>query len=246
MRAEVFETLKGALRARNLTYADLAERIGCSEPTIKRIFANRDTKLSRLVEICDALDLRLDDIVAQAKRTDPSPVELSDQVELQLSEDPSAFHLFLLLREGLTAVEIAEQFDLTGDAVFNVGMRLERMGLVEVQKNDRLKLRNNGPIRFRRDGPLNRALAAINLKFVRRVFLAEDSDAAGFLTQSRHISDATARQVMQRIRDLTHEFKEMARQDQLTLPSASLQSRKLTVAFSAVDYAALLSIENGH
>ena len=154
MQAELFETLKSALRARGWTYADLATKLGISEPTVKRIFARRDSKLSRLVDICDALDLTLDDLIAQSNRTETTPADLSDVVERQLSENLPALH---------------------------------------------------------------RALAELNLSFIRKVFMSEDSDMAGFQTQSRHISAVTARHMMRRIEELFRELRDLARQDQLTI-----------------------------
>lgn len=244
MQALVFETLKSALRARGITYGELARRLGTSEPTIKRLFAARDAKLSRIVEICAALDVSLDDIIAQASRIEVRPVELGDKLETRLAEDPSAFHLFLLLRDGLPAGEIERQYGLDPTALFRIGRRLEAMGLAEMQEAGRIRIRIEEPIRFRRDGPLHMALMRLNLDFIREVFLAEDTEAAGFLTQSRRISEHTASHIMRALRDLNRELSEMARQDQLTLPASKLRSYKLCLAWSPVAFARLLRIEN--
>lgn len=140
MQARLFETLKTVLRARKITYAELARRLGTSEPTIKRIFAARDTKLSRIVEICDALELSLEDVMAQAKRTTVKPVELGDRIEAQLADDPSLFNFFILLQDGLSAEDITRQFKLdTGDSL-RMGRKLERLGLAEVQTNGRIRM----------------------------------------------------------------------------------------------------------
>lgn len=244
MQAMIFETLKTVLRARKITYADLAGRIGTSEPTVKRIFAARDDKLSRIVEICGALDLSLDDIIAQAKRTEVAPMDLGDRLEAQLAEDASAFHFFILLRDGMLASEIGQQFGLDNDTMFNLGQRLERMGLAEVQGAGRIRLLVEQPIQFRRDGPLHRSLMKINLDFIRSVFPMQDTDDSGFLTQSRRISTHTARHMMREIRQLNRDLSEMARQDQLTLPADELYSYKLCVAWSPVTFSRLLKIES--
>lgn len=245
MQAKLFETLKTVLRARKITYAELARRLGTSEPTIKRIFAARDTKLSRIVEICDALELSLEDVMAQAKRTTVKPVELGDRIEAQLADDPSLFNFFILLQDGLSAEDITRQFKLdTGDSL-RMGRKLERLGLVEVQANGRIRMLLERPIQFRRDGPLHRALMKINLDFVRQVFLAPDTDAAAFLTQSRRISEDTARHMLTELRKLNRELSEMARQDQQTLPASELKNHKLSVAWSNVQFSSLLKIEGG-
>ncbi|WP_424933257.1 helix-turn-helix domain-containing protein [Amaricoccus macauensis] len=242
MQALIFETLKSVLRARGITYAELARRLGTSEPTIKRIFAARDDKLSRIIEICAALDVSLDDIIAQASRTEVRPVELGDRLEMRLAEDPSAFHLFLLLRDGMPAAEIGRQFGLDARTLFRIGRRLEDMGLAEVLEGGRIRILLEAPIRFRLDGPLHAALLRLNLEFIREVFLAGEGEDAGFLTRSRRISAHTARHVMESLRALTRELSEMARQDQLTLPAAELHSYKLCLAWGPVDFARLAPI----
>ena len=112
MQAELFELLKSVLKARRMTYAALAELLGLSEPTIKRIFAERDCKLSRMNEICAALGLTLDDLVAEANRVDVRPTQLTDRQEAQLAEDRPAFNLFLLLLDDMTIDAIQEQYQL--------------------------------------------------------------------------------------------------------------------------------------
>lgn len=243
MQTKIFETLKTVLRARKITYAELARRLETSEPTIKRIFAARDDKLSRIVDICDALDLSLEDVVVQAKRTTVTPIGLGDRIEAQLADDPSLFNFFILLQDGMSGEDIAQQFKLkTGDCL-RMGRKLEQLGLAEVQATGRIRMLLEHPIQFRRDGPLHRALMKINLDFVRQVFLAPDTDAAAFLTQSRRISDDTARHVLTELRKLNRELSEMARQDQLTLPVSQLKNHKLSLAWSHVQFSNLLTIE---
>ncbi|WP_028957722.1 helix-turn-helix transcriptional regulator [Sulfitobacter sp. 20_GPM-1509m] len=243
MQARIFETLKTVLRARKITYAELARRLDTSEPTIKRVFAASDDKLSRIVEICDALGLSLEDVVAQAKRTTVTPVMLGDRIEAQLAGDPSLFNFFILLHDGMPVEEIARQFKLEPGDTLRMGQQLERLGLAEVQATGRIRLLLDHPIRFRRDGPLHRALMKINLDFVRQVFLAPDTEAAAFLTQSRRISEDTARHMMTELRKLNRALSEMARQDQLTLPASALKSYKLSLAWSHVQFSSLLTIE---
>lgn len=243
MQAKIFETLKVVLRARKITYAELARRLETSEPTIKRIFAARDDKLSRILEICDALQLSLEDVVAQANRTTVTPVGLGDRIEAQLADDPSLFNFFILLQDGVPVEEIALQFKLDTRDTLRMGRKLEQLGLAEVQVTGRIRILLEHPIQFRRDGPLHRALMNINLDFVRQVFLAPDTEAAAFLTQSRRISEDTARHIMTELRKLNRDLSKMARQDQLTLPTSALKSHKLSLAWSQVEFSNLLTIE---
>lgn len=243
MQAVIFETLKTVLRARKMTYAELGDRLGVSEPTVKRIFATRDSKLSRLIEICDVLNVSIDQVVAQAKRVEVRPVVLGDKRETQLADDPSLLHVLFLLQDGMTSSEIQQRFKLSNDAMFFFGARLERLGLAEVHEESRIKLLLDQPIQFRRDGPLHRWLLKLNTNFIQSVFDAGDTDRSGFNTISRHISEHTARHLKAQMSKLNREISELALQDQLTLPEDELISYKLCTAWSPVEYADLVVIE---
>ena len=50
--AALVEALKRTLKAKGLTYADVAGAIALSEASVKRMFARGDFTLQRLEEIC--------------------------------------------------------------------------------------------------------------------------------------------------------------------------------------------------
>ena len=55
----VFEALKMHLKARGMTYADVAKALKISEATVKRIFASKNCTLERLDEICQLVQVDL-------------------------------------------------------------------------------------------------------------------------------------------------------------------------------------------
>ncbi|MEP3844684.1 MAG: helix-turn-helix transcriptional regulator [Paracoccaceae bacterium] len=242
MQTELFELLKNVLKARRITYAALADRLGLSEPTIKRIFAERDCKLSRMTEICAALDLTLDDLVAEANRVDLHPFPLGDRLETQLADDWPAFHLFLLLLDDMTETAIQEQYQMPADKFFKLGMRLEKMGLAVVMPDNRFRLTVQAPVHFRRDGPLHQRLLKLNMDFLRTVYLAQDTEHSAYLTQTRRITRKTAHHILARLRDVQVELSNLARRDQLTQPDDALSSYKIGIALAPVVFSKLLSL----
>ena len=243
MQVELFELLKTVLKARRMTYADLAEILELSEPTIKRVFAERDCKLSRMNEICAALGLTLDDLVAEANRIEVQPTRLTDHQEARLAEDRPAFNLFLLLLDGMTIDAIQEQYQLENPRVFILGMRLEKIGLAEVMPGNRIRLTVQSPVEFRRDGPLHQALVALNMTFLRSTYLAQDTEHSAYLTQTRRMTQKTAQHILARFRDIQIELSNLARRDQLTQPENALQSFKIGLALSPIVFSDLLSLE---
>jgi DNA-binding Xre family transcriptional regulator len=240
MQAELFELLKSVLKARRMTYAALAELLGLSEPTIKRIFAERDCKLSRMNEICAALGLTLDDLVAEANRVDVRPTQLTDRQEAQLAKDRPAFNLFLLLLDGMTIDAIQEQYQLERQRIFKLGMTLEKNGLAEVMPGNRIRLTVQSPVEFRRDGPLHQTLVKLNMAFLRSTYLSRDTEHSAYLTQTRRMTQKTAQHILARLRDIQIELSNLARRDQLTQPENALQSFKIGIALSPIVFSELL------
>lgn len=105
---------------------------------IKGIFAERDCKLSRMTQICAALDLTLDDLAAETTRVDLRPASLGDRQEAQLADDRPAFHLFLLLLDGRTVATILNQYQMAPAKVFDLGLRLEKIELANLARRDQL------------------------------------------------------------------------------------------------------------
>ncbi|TIX35751.1 MAG: helix-turn-helix transcriptional regulator, partial [Mesorhizobium sp.] len=68
MNGLIFEALKRTLKAKGVTYRVLAERMGVSEPTVKRIFHERNCKLDRLMEICTAAGVELENVLGSMNR----------------------------------------------------------------------------------------------------------------------------------------------------------------------------------
>ena len=56
MTREIVETLKKVLKARGMTYAELARALKLSTPTVKRLFSERSFTLERLEEILRVLE----------------------------------------------------------------------------------------------------------------------------------------------------------------------------------------------
>ena len=64
----VFEALKMHLRARGLTYADVARTLRISEATVKRIFSEKNCTLARLEQICDVVEIDIGELARTMPR----------------------------------------------------------------------------------------------------------------------------------------------------------------------------------
>lgn len=240
MRGDVFKVLQDALRARRMTYADLAEVMGVSEPTIKRIFAARDCKLSRIIEICEALDLSLSDVTDNAARQRTEAISLPMSTELSLAADPPLFYFLILLRDLRAPDYIAGLMDLSPDQFHAMGMALERLGLAEVDAGNKIRLLSHAPIRFRPNGPLLPLLREINLRFIAKGVTNPATPADHFFTVSRRMRNESAQEIRRDVEALTEKIAELARQDQLVAREDQLKPFKISGFWGVVDFAGLM------
>lgn len=241
MRGDVFKVLQEALRARRMTYADLADTLGLSEPTIKRIFAARDCKLSRIIEICDALDLSLSDVTDNAARQKAEATVLPMATELSLAADPPLFYFLILLRDLRAPEYIAQIMGLSPTRLHQMGMTLERLGLAEVGAGNKIRLLSHAPIRFRPNGPLLPLLKEVNLRFIAHGISTPSGNADHFFTISRRMRSETALEIRQDIEALSEKISELSRQDQLVAPEHLLKPYKIAGFWGVVDFGALMA-----
>jgi DNA-binding Xre family transcriptional regulator len=242
MRGDTFKILQGVLRVRGMTYADLARHMDVSEPTVKRIFAGHDCKLSRLLEICDILDVPLADVLHRAGRISEEASLLPVATEARLAADPSLFYLFILMREPIPQQEIERRFDLSGDDMFRLGRGLEALGLAEVHPGNRIRITRSEPFRFRPDGPLIPLLKEINTRFLGQVIEARGGNQGAFFTLSRRMLPDTGAFILREIETLKETVAELARQDQMVSRDEDLTTFKLTGAFAPVSFPDILTI----
>ncbi|MCV6577075.1 MAG: helix-turn-helix domain-containing protein [Cohaesibacter sp.] len=247
LRLDAFDLIKQAMKARQLTYAQLADMLDLSEPSIKRMFAERDCKLSRLMKICDLLDLDPSDLFDLSKRHQSGPITLARDIEAMLARDPSLFHFFILLRETETAEDIRLRYQLSAQDIFLYGLALERLGLAHVDEHGVVRLSLDGPIQFRSDGPLRPLLRRLNTSFLGHLIDHQcDETQDLFATLSRRISQDTFVHIRSEIEALRDKIADLSRQDQMLLGKQKLHSFKLTLGWGKVDYPALLTIAPKH
>lgn len=245
-RGIVFDKIRKAMKARNVKYADLAKALDVSEPTIKRLFQDKDCKLSRLAEICDVLDISLNDIISNDPRPDPSGNYLPMKVERELSENGSLFAVLILIIDGYTLKEIATIYDVEEKSVFLYARDLEKIGLIDIMPNNRVKLTFNGPLTWNPKGPLLRQIKKTNQSFLSWVMNRSECDDTSFSSISRQMRPETAKLIQKDLADLLSRYIELSRQDRLLHSTDDLISYKWASAMSIVKFDEILNVTEHH
>ena len=98
---EMLEALKKYLKAKGMTYRQLADEMKLSETSVKRMFSQQTLSLKRLEEVCRILDLELYDLALMARQQSRNAANvLSLDQEKALAEDSKLMAVFYFLING--------------------------------------------------------------------------------------------------------------------------------------------------
>jgi len=214
--AGLVDALKKLLKSRGVTYRALAARIGLSEASIKRLFAERTFTLHRLEEICGVLEIDFFELARLARGATATVDEMTRDQEKALAGDSKLLGVFYLLFNDWQPNDIHERYTLSRAEVLKHVLQLDRLGLVELLPHDKVKLRVPKTLRLRRDGPIR----AAHGKSVVATFIQADFDEAGglFRFEVRELSKSSVALLQKKLDRLATEFNEIAELDSY-LPS---------------------------
>lgn len=206
--------LKRSLKAKNILYRDLAKALNLSESSVKRILSSKSLSLERLEEICRVADLSFSEVVEAANLEDSQQTTfLSDEQEEALAENARLLHYYMMLYEGKTPQKIEREYVINTTESKKFLFQLDRLNLIELHPRDKVKVRRHGFIRFRRDGPVGKALfAQTKASYLNYDFKPDDFSFMRF-TFSRLTAGALAK-FKARLEKLIGELQEEARFEQ--------------------------------
>lgn len=158
---QFLSALKRSLKAKNILYRDLAKALDLSESSVKRILSSKSLSLDRLEEICRIADLSFSEVVKSANLEEADqPMVLSEEQEKALAENARLLHFYMMLQEGKSAQKIEREYQIPSSEMKKYLFQLDRLNLIELHPRDKVKLKRQGFLRFRRDGPVGKALFA--------------------------------------------------------------------------------------
>jgi len=136
----VIEVLKRELKARNLTYAVIAQRIGMSEASVKRMFSTGNFTLERLDEICAAAGIEFTELTREFNREQNLLSQLTERQEREIVDDPKLFLAAVSVLNLMSFDDIVAAYTLTPAEIVGLLARLDRIGIIELLPNNRFRL----------------------------------------------------------------------------------------------------------
>ncbi len=211
----IVDTLKRELKARGITYADLAQRIDLSEASIKRIFAQRNFTLERLDQILQATGIELHELTQDLNPESRLISQLNLTQEKEIIRDAKLFVTAVSALNLLSVEQMVELYQFSLPEVIGNLVRLDKIGFLELLPNNRIKLLVSRTFQWIPNGPIHshfRELAG-------RDFLNAKFDGEQEMMQLFNVmlSQHSIASLLQRLRQLVREVSQQ-HQDDAKLP----------------------------
>lgn len=212
----LLRVLRSEMRAADLTYKELGERIGLSESSIKRMFSQGDMTLSRLTEVCKAIGVGLEEVLRQAADSTPCTDKLTLAQERALVADPKLLMVAICCLGHWTFEQIIETYAISEAECVGCLVKLDRLALIELRPLNRYRMRVSRAFRWLPDGPVQQLMR----QHVVDDYFSGRFDGVGetLLCVHGRLTDPSAQALVNKIQQLAAELARLHQDDQRRPP----------------------------
>lgn len=220
---EIMMTIKSHLKAKGITYQDLAAEIGMSESGIKKLFTAKDISLKRLGQIADIIDVSLANIFQSVEDQEIKNIKFSLTQEDTLCKNPLLFKFFwFLVVDELSIDEIRKQEKLSQEQVDRFLIKLERMDLIRLGKSKRVLSTHKGLLRWSSEGPLMKKINQEWSETLLKKVLQKSTDDPLHRLSYLKLSRESQEEFYHRINVLLNEFARVSHREKSVLHKRNL------------------------
>jgi transcriptional regulator with XRE-family HTH domain len=159
--AQIIQSIKDRTRGLGLTQRDVAKEMNVSLPTAKRWWAGKGINFTVLSGLCSLLGLPMSQLFLELEsKTGSYPYSLEQ--EKMLADNPRVLALLDFLVSGKNVRAVQRKYSLTDADLQGMLLKLDRVGIIELHANMRVKLKRRGEPQWINGGPLS-------LKYRRRM-----------------------------------------------------------------------------
>lgn len=222
----VIEVLKRDLKARGITYAEVARAVGLSEVSVKRLFSRGGFTLERIDQICAAAVIEFTDLTRDFDRERHLIARLTEPQEREIVDDPKLFLVAVCALNLLAYEDILAVYDLQPAELVALLLRLDKMGIIELLPNNRFKLRIARTFAWIPDGPIQTAFRNHAHDFFDSRFAADNEL---MILLNGRLSRASVVALLEKLRRVAREFSAQHMEDAV-LPAVERPPLSLLLA----------------
>jgi transcriptional regulator with XRE-family HTH domain len=231
--ANLIAVLKSELKSAQMTYADLAKKLGMSESSVKRMFARGDMPLTRIDAICGALKIDFAELARRVADEQPLLAELTAAQEKAVVGDKKLLLVAICVLSQWTLEQITAHYTLSDAEVIKYLVQLDRVGIIELRPLNRYSLKLAKTFRWRPHGPV--------MNFFREHALLDyfsggfDKDAESLMLVHGSISKSLAPTFVERLQRVAQDFAQQHQTDQ-RLPDQHREGYTVLLAMRSWEY----------
>jgi AcrR family transcriptional regulator len=152
--AQIVVALKRQLKLQGMTYRHVAQALGLSEPSVKRLFTSGKFSVDRLVEVCKLLGFTLAELAQEASASESRLRTLTAAQEKELMSDPMLLLVAVCALNHWTMQDMLAAYRLSEAECLQRLLRLDRLQLISVLPANRIRLNVSRDFDWLVDGPI--------------------------------------------------------------------------------------------
>ena len=235
----LLKTLKRRLKAQGMTYRALAEALGLSEPSVKRLFATQRLTLDRLVEIANLLGFTLAELAQEAAISENRLHTLTESQERELVSDVKLLLVSVCVLNQWSVADIGRVYRLSEAECVQRLVQLDRLRLIHLLPGNRIRLNVARDFDWLPNGPIRRYFFEQGQADFLHSHFAGSDEMMGF--SHAMLTDAALARLQSELRKLRQRFAEL-HEESLQAPLAKRRGCGLLLAMREWELAAFTAL----
>ncbi|MDP2713692.1 helix-turn-helix domain-containing protein [Rheinheimera sp.] len=219
--------VKKALKQHGISYVQVAVHLQLTEASVKRLFSQKQFTMQRLEQVCQLMQLELADLLQLMSEQQQQLQQLSYEQEEEITRDLTLLLVAVSVLNRWSMQDILDWYQLSEHECIRKLVQLDRLKLIELLPNNKIRLRVSANFSWREGGPIQRFFQQ---KIAQEFFQARfNSKAECLLVLNGMLSAAGNDEFQRKLRRLASEFNELNRQE-ASLPLAQRNGVSIVLA----------------
>ncbi len=217
---------KSAFKRNLISYAEVADELNISEPTVKRLMTQSKMSVSQFEDLCNVLGVSPLEVLSSSIEEPSGFTQLSPDQEDFLYTHPKLDYIFLRLMFGFTIEDIISELGLSKREANHALRQLELYKLIKINKNRKVRVLKKGPFKWRENGPFHLHTKIPFFKSLIKYFAkhVENKRPNYFLSGFElYLTDENHKRLQSDIDELIEKYKKATRLDQSIFPISQLK-----------------------
>lgn len=207
----LIKILKQQLKASGKTYAMVASELDLSEASVKRLFSDETISIQRIEKIAAIAGIDLSDLFQLLSKDQQKITQLNRDQEKEIADDLILLMVAISVINGFSFEDLISHYELSPNTCISKLAHLDRLKVVELQPNNRIKLKVAPNFHWLPNGPIQRFFQNnVEKDFFRSSF---DRQSEKLLVLNGILTPETNAELQKRMNRWVTEFNELMQRD---------------------------------